>query len=224
MNVCGLFCLLAVMTGVGASASRDPGHPVPSRDIEYALQCPSCYTERKGTDGRFRCVRQENCCLPLELKINCLVNPCLFFKRTCREAAYCVAVPCGPDYCTNELYDANFDLIDFNYCNKTSTRGRKRVSANRAKRIILVRRAQTQPSIIRNLPVFDRTPLHLKPGGCSQRRELIKLCVNECTYDRDCPGREKCCSNGCARRCTKPIPHHPYNYMNFPITVAKQRH
>uniref|UniRef100_A0A1I7Z3L2 WAP domain-containing protein n=1 Tax=Steinernema glaseri TaxID=37863 RepID=A0A1I7Z3L2_9BILA len=222
MSVFGLLFASIVVVVVGGSVVRDLGHPVPSGDIEYTLQCPQCYSEKKGKDGKYRCVREPDCCLPREHKINCVVNPCLFFQKSCKEAAYCVPVPCGPDYCTNELYDLNYDLIDFNYCNKTSDTSRTRIHTNKSKQIVLVRRAQTQPAVIRHMKVFDTTRFHMKPGGCSQRREIIKVCVNECTYDRECPGRQRCCSNGCARRCMQATPHHPHNYLNFPITIVRR--
>ncbi|TKR69129.1 hypothetical protein L596_021324 [Steinernema carpocapsae] len=214
------FGWLLVAAGFVIAGARDYGHPIPSRDIEYVLRCPKCYTEKRGQDRRYRCVREPDCCLPLEPKRNCIVNPCLFFQKSCKEAVYCIAVPCGPDYCTNELYDANFDLIDFNYCNKTSNRAKQRVMLNKSKRVVLVRRSQSQSEIIRNMKVFNPARYHVKPGTCSYKREIIKVCINECSNDSNCPGRQKCCFNGCARRCVAPILQ-SHNYMNVPIYVSR---
>ncbi|KAG6450117.1 hypothetical protein O3G_MSEX006396 [Manduca sexta] len=37
------------------------------------------------------------------------------------------------------------------------------------------------------------------PGGSGG------ICVEGCSGDRSCPGRQKCCSNGCGRVCKNPV-------------------
>ncbi|XP_056589553.1 WAP four-disulfide core domain protein 3 [Triplophysa dalaica] len=50
----------------------------------------------------------------------------------------------------------------------------------------------------------------VKLGVCPSRRLEVEvdlrpgLCAELCAKDRDCPGDEKCCSNGCGRQCTPP--------------------
>ncbi|KAA0706851.1 hypothetical protein E1301_Tti002171 [Triplophysa tibetana] len=43
-----------------------------------------------------------------------------------------------------------------------------------------------------------------KPGVCPSSRFSIGLCAEFCFNDRECPGNEKCCSNGCGHQCTPP--------------------
>ncbi|CAD7705350.1 unnamed protein product [Ostreobium quekettii] len=45
-----------------------------------------------------------------------------------------------------------------------------------------------------------------KPGSCPPvRPNTIGICAELCTGDEDCPGKRKCCSNGCGSVCTKPV-------------------
>ncbi|KAL4228995.1 hypothetical protein ACF0H5_012034 [Mactra antiquata] len=48
-----------------------------------------------------------------------------------------------------------------------------------------------------------------RPGICPNRRNMIGICVALCGHDQDCPGRSKCCSNGCGSQCMNPIPTAP---------------
>ncbi|KAH3720805.1 kielin/chordin-like protein isoform X2 [Dreissena polymorpha] len=41
-----------------------------------------------------------------------------------------------------------------------------------------------------------------KPGVCPRR--TIGSCVDLCFWDYDCPGEQKCCSNGCGHVCSIP--------------------
>ncbi|XP_045207930.2 WAP four-disulfide core domain protein 2-like isoform X1 [Mercenaria mercenaria] len=43
-----------------------------------------------------------------------------------------------------------------------------------------------------------------KPGMCPKPK-IPGICVLACTSDWNCPGSQKCCSNGCGRVCTKPV-------------------
>lgn len=44
-----------------------------------------------------------------------------------------------------------------------------------------------------------------KPGRCPPTiASSSGLCINRCTTDLSCPGREKCCSNGCGTICLPP--------------------
>lgn len=58
-----------------------------------------------------------------------------------------------------------------------------------------------------------------RPTDCprAQMSEIIKPCVAECGRDSDCPARRKCCWNGCARRCSRPLIRDPTNYLNLPL-------
>ena len=40
---------------------------------------------------------------------------------------------------------------------------------------------------------------------CPDTTGLIGICVELCSGDDDCPGIEKCCSNGCGHVCTIPV-------------------
>ncbi|TSP68478.1 WAP four-disulfide core domain protein 18 [Bagarius yarrelli] len=44
----------------------------------------------------------------------------------------------------------------------------------------------------------------VKPGICPWRKLGLGHCAEYCTNDSDCPGEEKCCSNGCGHQCTIP--------------------
>ena len=42
-----------------------------------------------------------------------------------------------------------------------------------------------------------------KPGVCPKPTGP-GICVELCSGDDDCPGKEKCCSNGCGHVCMRP--------------------
>ncbi|XP_070557411.1 balbiani ring protein 3-like [Ptychodera flava] len=46
-----------------------------------------------------------------------------------------------------------------------------------------------------------------KPGECPFVRgnDRVGICVEECSSDGDCSGKDKCCSNGCGHTCVKPL-------------------
>ncbi|XP_039903755.1 WAP four-disulfide core domain protein 3-like isoform X2 [Simochromis diagramma] len=44
-----------------------------------------------------------------------------------------------------------------------------------------------------------------KPGVCPRKRWDFGLCVESCSNDYDCRGKEKCCPNGCGRECMAPV-------------------
>ncbi|KAJ8314365.1 hypothetical protein KUTeg_008926, partial [Tegillarca granosa] len=43
-----------------------------------------------------------------------------------------------------------------------------------------------------------------KPGTCPADIGGVGPCVSRCGSDGDCPGKFKCCSNGCGQECQKP--------------------
>ncbi|KAK3595252.1 hypothetical protein CHS0354_010860 [Potamilus streckersoni] len=43
-----------------------------------------------------------------------------------------------------------------------------------------------------------------KPGTCP-KPPPIGSCVEQCSSDKECPGGQKCCSNGCGHTCQTPI-------------------
>ncbi|XP_033115813.1 neurogenic locus notch homolog protein 1-like [Anneissia japonica] len=43
-----------------------------------------------------------------------------------------------------------------------------------------------------------------KPGTCPEQNGGVGTCVTECRHDTECPGLEKCCSNGCGDVCRLP--------------------
>uniref|UniRef100_A0A8C3SH54 WAP domain-containing protein n=1 Tax=Chelydra serpentina TaxID=8475 RepID=A0A8C3SH54_CHESE len=46
----------------------------------------------------------------------------------------------------------------------------------------------------------------LKNGECpAPINGAAATCDNFCSIDSDCPGSERCCSNGCGRKCKLPI-------------------
>ncbi|CAC5417528.1 unnamed protein product [Mytilus coruscus] len=46
-----------------------------------------------------------------------------------------------------------------------------------------------------------------KPGTCPVLPpDTVGTCATECSFDSDCPGVKKCCSNNCAYVCTFPEP------------------
>ncbi|XP_037081124.1 kielin/chordin-like protein [Pollicipes pollicipes] len=57
-----------------------------------------------------------------------------------------------------------------------------------------------------------------KPGFCPRLVKGYKgSCVEDCSYDMNCPGDYKCCSTGCGDTCQKPIPEivHPCRTVRF---------
>ncbi|XP_078730460.1 uncharacterized protein LOC144945803 isoform X1 [Lampetra fluviatilis] len=45
-----------------------------------------------------------------------------------------------------------------------------------------------------------------RSGSCPKRRPgTVGTCVNLCEDDDSCPGKQKCCSNGCGRTCMEPV-------------------
>ena len=69
-------------------------------------------------------------------------------------------------------------------------------------------------------PVLLPTPLLPKSGVCP-RATFPLSCppdetdkINECQFDRDCPGLTKCCFNGCKSSCTRPEGTHHFDYFN----------
>lgn len=64
---------------------------------------------------------------------------------------------------------------------------------------------------------FIMRRLSVKPGSCPKSLSwIITACVQECWSDNDCAGMSKCCTDGCARRCSQPITD-GRNYLSFPI-------
>ncbi|XP_054837318.1 scuwaprin-a-like [Eublepharis macularius] len=43
-----------------------------------------------------------------------------------------------------------------------------------------------------------------KPGSCPVRKGP-GICLHGCSSDYSCPGRQKCCSNGCGHVCMDPV-------------------
>ena len=46
-----------------------------------------------------------------------------------------------------------------------------------------------------------------KRGECPDMSGLMGICVEGCSGDSDCPGEQKCCSNGCGHTCMDPVMH-----------------
>ncbi|XP_021031036.1 WAP four-disulfide core domain protein 18-like isoform X1 [Mus caroli] len=45
-----------------------------------------------------------------------------------------------------------------------------------------------------------------KPGACPKHSpESVGICVDQCSGDRSCPGKMKCCSNSCGHVCKPPV-------------------
>jgi len=45
-----------------------------------------------------------------------------------------------------------------------------------------------------------------KVGECpSVRNDTGGICLQNCTYDKECAGNQKCCSNGCGHMCVEPV-------------------
>ncbi|XP_076791375.1 WAP four-disulfide core domain protein 18-like [Arvicanthis niloticus] len=45
-----------------------------------------------------------------------------------------------------------------------------------------------------------------KPGACPKTSPgSIGICVEQCSGDETCPGKMKCCSNGCGHVCKIPV-------------------
>ncbi|XP_016295296.1 WAP four-disulfide core domain protein 3-like, partial [Sinocyclocheilus anshuiensis] len=51
-----------------------------------------------------------------------------------------------------------------------------------------------------------------KPGVCPINNlevAVLRVCVQSCSHDSDCPNDEKCCSNGCGHQCMPPYAEKP---------------
>jgi hypothetical protein len=44
-----------------------------------------------------------------------------------------------------------------------------------------------------------------KVGECPSVRNDTGICLQNCTYDKECAGNQKCCSNGCGHMCVEPV-------------------
>nr|XP_048302603.1 WAP four-disulfide core domain protein 18-like isoform X2 [Myodes glareolus] len=45
-----------------------------------------------------------------------------------------------------------------------------------------------------------------KPGACPKvPPNTVGACVERCSGDDSCPGKTKCCSNGCGHVCKSPV-------------------
>lgn len=45
-----------------------------------------------------------------------------------------------------------------------------------------------------------------KIGECpSVRNDTVGICLQNCTYDKECTGNQKCCSTGCGHVCVEPV-------------------
>ncbi|XP_036051168.1 WAP four-disulfide core domain protein 18-like [Onychomys torridus] len=45
-----------------------------------------------------------------------------------------------------------------------------------------------------------------KPGACPKLPpNTVGTCNERCSGDETCPGKKKCCSNGCAHVCLRPV-------------------
>jgi WAP-type (Whey Acidic Protein) 'four-disulfide core' len=52
--------------------------------------------------------------------------------------------------------------------------------------------------------LFSDKPI--KAGWCPILRPgTVGICVTDCQADADCPGKKKCCNNGCGPLCTDPV-------------------
>uniref|UniRef100_A0A914XQE3 WAP domain-containing protein n=1 Tax=Plectus sambesii TaxID=2011161 RepID=A0A914XQE3_9BILA len=158
-------------------------------------ECERCVVNGVGAA---RCIFAEGCC-PATSRLNsCFVDPCLDFKSSCSSAVYCVAVTC--DGCSTRLYDREFNLLSATSCPATGPRHFRSYM---------------------KLPEYDPSYKTVKPGSCPMESSwIIAACVQECSSDSDCSGMNKCCTDGCARRCSRPITDGT-NYLSFPIRARK---
>ncbi|XP_021086759.1 WAP four-disulfide core domain protein 18-like isoform X2 [Mesocricetus auratus] len=50
------------------------------------------------------------------------------------------------------------------------------------------------------------SPKGQKPGACPKLPpDAVGICVEQCSGDGSCPGKMKCCSNGCGHVCKHPV-------------------
>uniref|UniRef100_UPI00398F0646 WAP four-disulfide core domain protein 3 isoform X1 n=1 Tax=Pristiophorus japonicus TaxID=55135 RepID=UPI00398F0646 len=75
-------------------------------------------------------------------------------------------------------------------------------------------------SPLKGITQHDQTQSINKPGMCP--KTPIGVCAELCTADRDCPGDEKCCSNGCGHECTSPLKDKPGMCPKTPIGVCAE--
>ena len=55
------------------------------------------------------------------------------------------------------------------------------------------------------IPPFVMVDSEPKDGSCpAVKEDMGGICVTECVADENCPGKMKCCSNGCGKLCIEP--------------------
>uniref|UniRef100_A0A914E2S0 WAP domain-containing protein n=1 Tax=Acrobeloides nanus TaxID=290746 RepID=A0A914E2S0_9BILA len=178
-------------------------------------RCSPCHNVKVNRRKEERCVYIQNCCKFRSSHVQCVVDPCLQFHTTCPRAAYCFQSNCNPSGCVPVYYDLDYNLIDSDKCRHFTLTNQ---TLNRAKPIVPTQRGAIPESAYHiNLPTYKPSEISQKPGTCpSSTSEIIKACTSDCFKDTDCRRQEKCCWNGCARRCIASR-QDPNNYFNLPI-------
>ncbi|KAI6230745.1 Whey acidic protein-type 4-disulfide core domain-containing protein [Aphelenchoides fujianensis] len=178
--------------------------------------CAACEEVVVNQKNERKCVRKANCCETNGIRLNCVVDPCLNFRRGCPRARHCVSAHCEKLGCTPFFYDEHFNSIQAGDCEVKILRKDVIEKARRRRQTADGQRK----SLGFEIPTYHEPEKSEKLGNCpkNQMNEIIKACTDECSSDHECSNySSKCCWNGCAKRCSRRLIKDPTNYLNLPL-------
>ncbi|KAI6189444.1 Whey acidic protein-type 4-disulfide core domain-containing protein [Aphelenchoides bicaudatus] len=183
--------------------------------VEAETECGACEHVVVNKRQERKCIRKPKCCENNGIRLNCLVNPCMNFRRSCPRARHCMPSYCEKTGCLAFYYDDNFLPVQPGDCEVKILR---KELLGRDKRSLGITNGERKV-LDMEIPIYHSPEKSEKVGNCpkTQMNEIIKACTNECSTDHECESRRKCCWNGCARRCEKPLIKDPTNYLNLPL-------
>ncbi|KAI6185540.1 Whey acidic protein-type 4-disulfide core domain-containing protein [Aphelenchoides besseyi] len=187
--------------------------------VEAEDQCSACQRVAVNKKNERKCIRKADCCEANGARLNCVVDPCLNFRRSCPRARHCVSAHCEKLGCQAFYYDGNFLSIQPGDCEVKILR--REMIAKAQNRWNLQSEGEQRKTLDFEVPIYNEPHKSEKLGNCPkyQMTEIIKACSDECTTDHDCTSRRfsKCCWNGCAKRCSRPFIKDPSSFLNLPL-------
>lgn len=217
MNILLIIFLLQMFYLYVNGIFEDEPHPVPANDFDLA--CPTCHVLKVGKDKKLKCVKRNRCCHGLNSYKQCLINPCLNYRQSCKRSKHCIVNNCRSSGCYAIYYDENWIEIDTQYCN--------------SQEILKLKPYQIPKEVKQQDKIFPQVVMEnfyhnlkeTKPGTCDENLqnegEILKVCTNNCKNDNECSGQMKCCNNGCAKICTLKYQKNKKNFLNLEIIIKE---
>ncbi|KAI6212948.1 Whey acidic protein-type 4-disulfide core domain-containing protein [Aphelenchoides besseyi] len=187
--------------------------------VQAEDQCSACQRVVVNKKNERKCIRKADCCEANGVRLNCVVDPCLNFRRSCPRARHCVSAHCEKLGCQAFYYDGNFLAIQSGDCEVKILR--REMIAKAQNRWNVQSEGGQRKTLDFEVPIYNEPHKSEKLGNCPkyQMTEIIKACSDECATDHDCTSRRlsKCCWNGCAKRCSRPFIKDPSSFLNLPL-------